>query len=115
MSLVTLQAKFSLTPEQLLILDSEINKRKPIKAIAFMFWFFSGLGILGLHRFYLHNYKAGIFMLITLGGFFIFAFTDIFRIDRICKERTEQIELEILDEINMMNNAKKHNINIQKL
>jgi hypothetical protein len=37
------------------------------------------LGFLGIHRFYLGKIGTGVLMLVTLGGFFIWAFIDMLR------------------------------------
>lgn len=115
MSLLSISKKNNLSSEELIILNSELEKRKPSKIICFILWFMSPLGIFAFHRIYTHDYKNAILMIISLGGFFIWGFTDIFRIDSICKKRTEQIELEVINDIQIMKKAKEENIEIQKL
>lgn len=115
MSIRTLQQKFSLSQKQLLLLESEIEKRKPSKVISYILWFIGGFGIFGFHRFYNHDYKYGCLMLCTFGGLFFWGFTDIFRIDKICQKRTEILENEIIDEIKIIEELKRQNINVHNI
>lgn len=102
MSLKSMQLKYQLSSKQLLMLESEVEKRKPSTLLTYFLWLGSSFGIFALHRFYLHDYKKAILMFVTLGGCFIWGITDIFRIDNIISKRIEQLEEEIIDEIRVM-------------
>lgn len=115
MSLSSISQKSNLTPEQLIILDSELEKNKPSKLVTYILWLFSGCGIFAFHRIYNHDYKNAILMIISMGGFMIWGLTDIFRIDSICQKRIEYLEKAIIQDIEMMANAKQKNIIIQKI
>lgn len=60
---------------------------KKSKTIAYILWFF--FGIFGAHRFYLGNIVMGCLMVLTLGGFGIWWFIDLFLIGR----RVEKLNL----------------------
>ena len=47
-------------------------------------------GILGLHHYYLHRYKWGLLYTLTLGGFLIGWFIDIFRLPLLVVNYNEQ-------------------------
>lgn len=53
---------------------------------AYLLWFMSGLGCLGLHRFYLRRYGTGIVWLFTAGVFLIGGIVDAFTIPRMVEE-----------------------------
>ena len=48
--------------------------------ISYLLWFFGGLGVLGLHRFYLGRWITGLLWLFTGGLFLIGAIVDLFLI-----------------------------------
>ena len=48
--------------------------------IAYLLWFFGGLGVLGFHRFYCNRVGTGILWFFTGGLFGIGAFVDLFLI-----------------------------------
>ena len=53
---------------------------------AYLLWFMSGLGCLGLHRFYCRRYGSGVFWLFTAGVFLIGGIVDAFTIPRMVVE-----------------------------
>jgi TM2 domain-containing membrane protein YozV len=48
--------------------------------ISYLLWFLGGLGVLGLHRFYLGRWVTGLLWLFTGGIFFVGAIIDLFLI-----------------------------------
>ena len=53
---------------------------------AYLLWFMSGLGCLGLHRFYCRRYGSGVVWLFTAGVFLIGGIVDAFTIPRMVDE-----------------------------
>lgn len=86
--------KNNLTEKQLLILESELNKKKTSKFFTIILWLF--LGVFGIHRFYNKDYYKGTLMLLTLGGLLIWWFIDLFNIDKIVNKRTSSLEKELI-------------------
>lgn len=90
--------KQGLTTDQLLVVQSEFDKKKKSKGTAYLFWFF--LGGFGGHRFYVGDIGLGVAMLflnwLTLG---IWALVDAFilsgRVDRINEATERNIILEV--------------------
>lgn len=56
---------------------SQVNLYKS-KGVAYLLWFFGGLGCFGFHRFYLGKWGTGFLWLITFGLFGFGAFIDLF-------------------------------------
>jgi TM2 domain-containing membrane protein YozV len=91
-------AKQGLSTDQLLMVQSEFDKKKKNKTTAYLFWFF--LGGFGGHRFYIGDTGLAVAMLLlnwaTLG---IWAIIDAFilsgRVDRL----NEEIERSIVSEV----------------
>lgn len=95
MSTTTMTLKKELTPQQLAMADSEYNKKKKDKLIAFLLWFF--LCPFAAQRFYTGDIGRAI--LIIFFGWIIWPLLDIiFAIKKIDK-LNEDIELEILQKV----------------
>jgi TM2 domain-containing membrane protein YozV len=71
--------------------------------VTYLLWLLSGMGILGLHRFYLGRWISGILWLFTGGFFFIGAFLDLFLIPGMVK--IENLSHQLLVEANRPQNA----------
>lgn len=95
-----LLVKSKMTPEQLVLLQGEFDKKKKSKTTAYLLWFF--LGVLGGHRFYAGDTLRAIFMLITLGGLGIWALIDVFFIGSRIEEKNNIIEAEIINDVNKL-------------
>ena len=54
--------------------------------VAYLLWFVGGLGMLGLHRFYLRKIPTGVLWLITGGGFLVGTVHDFLRMDRLVED-----------------------------
>lgn len=89
--------KSKMTPEQLVLLQGEFDKKKKSKTLAYILWFF--LGVLGAHRFYAGDTIRAIFMLITLGGIGIWALIDVFFIGSRIEQKNNIIEAQIMADI----------------
>lgn len=92
-----LLVKSKMTPEQLVLLQGEFDKKKKSKPTAYLLWFF--VGIFGGHRFYAGDTIRAIFMLITLGGLVIWALIDVFFIGSRIEEKNNIIEAEIIKDV----------------
>lgn len=92
-----LLSKSKMTPEQLVLLQGEFDKKKKSKTLAYILWFF--LGVLGAHRFYAGDTIRAIFMLITLGGIGIWALIDVFFIGSRIEQKNNIIEAQIMADI----------------
>lgn len=97
--------KQQLNVKDLILLNSEIDRRIPNKTVMYFLWFF--LGNLGVHRFYLGDIGQGIAMLLTLGGLGIWTIIDLFFIGKRHRWKIEQLEAVIMQEMNLNN---KYNI-----
>ena len=93
--------KQELDGRQLAILNSEMENRKKSKGIMYALWWFTG--VFGGHRFYLGNIGRAIAMLLTLGGFGLWTLIDVFFIGKRYEKITNQLELEIINQIKSMN------------
>lgn len=99
-------AKQDLTSRELQMLSSEFEKRKKSTLVTWLLWFF--LGGFGGHRYYLGKYGTGIAMTLTIGALGFWTFIDLFLINGMLNKKNEEIEAEILQEIKLMNQAKKN-------
>jgi TM2 domain-containing membrane protein YozV len=100
-----LLAKSNLSPEQLVLLQSEFDKKKKSKTIAYLLWFFTGA--FGGHRFYAGDTIRGICMLLTLGGIGIWALIDVFFIGSRIEEKNNGLESNILQDVLAIAASKK--------
>ncbi|WP_135553379.1 TM2 domain-containing protein [Paenibacillus cymbidii] len=92
--------KSSLTPQQVAIVQGEVEKNRKSKGALYLLWFFTG-GI-GGHRYYLGDVGRGIAMTLTLGGLGIWALIDVFFIGGRLREKTEKMELSIINRVKAM-------------
>ncbi|WP_199187189.1 TM2 domain-containing protein [Staphylococcus warneri] len=92
-----IQLKKDLSSQDLLILQTEMDRRRKKKGAAFALWWFTG--VFGGHRFYTGDIGYALGLLFTLGGLGIWAFIDIFfifnRIDNINDEEERKIMMEM--------------------
>lgn len=79
--------------QQSSFLSEFVRKRKSI-GIAYVLWFF-----LGLHYAYLGKWGIQIVYWITLGGFFIWAFVDLFRIPSLVRDFNADLSTEVLKDV----------------
>ncbi|MGJ7921896.1 TM2 domain-containing protein [Neobacillus sp. LXY-4] len=99
-------AKQELTTQELQMLASEMDRRKKSTTTTWLLWFFFG-GI-GGHRYYLGKIGTGIAMTLTLGCFGIWSIIDLFLISGMINRKNTEIETEIINELNLMKNAKNN-------
>lgn len=93
-----IQKKFrDLNSEQQRIFISEFERRKKSVGISYLLWF-----LLGWHYAYLKKWGWLILYILTVGGFFIWAIIDLFRIPKIVEQYNNDLALEILRDISIM-------------
>lgn len=103
---MSLLQKQGLTSEELQMLNSEMQKKQKASGTTWLLWFFTG-GF-GGHRFYLGKTGTAVAMLLTFGGFGVWALIDLFLLSGMIRDTNEQIENEILDEIRVIASAKRN-------
>lgn len=89
-----MHTKQNLSQRELLILNSEMDKKKKSKGIATLLWFFTGG--LGGHRYYLGDIGYAVAMTFTLGGCGIWTLIDIFFFLSRTDQINDQTEREII-------------------
>lgn len=95
----------NLSTEDLLFVNSEVEKRKRNMVVAYLLWFF--VGIFGAHRYYFGKTKSAIAMTlivvltIGLGSLItgIWAVVDAFLMPKWSKEEIETIETETIQQL----------------
>lgn len=93
-----IQKKFrDLNSEQQKIFISEFERRKKSVGISYLLWFF-----IGWHYAYIKKWGWLILYILTLGGFFIWAIIDLFRIPNMVEQYNNDLALEILRDISIM-------------
>jgi TM2 domain-containing membrane protein YozV len=101
-------ARSGLTTEQQLIVNSELEKKRKNKGIAYLLWFF--LGGFGGHRFYVGDTGIAIGMiLVWIIGWFTFfipsiiwVIIDAFLLSKRVDTYNETAELEIIQKVKML-------------
>ena len=92
--MLNMHLKRSLSHQDLMILESEMDKHKKSKPVAFVLWLFTG-GI-GGHRYYLGDIGYAIAMTLTLGGLGFWALIDVFFISGRVDKKAEIKERELI-------------------
>ncbi|MED1952182.1 TM2 domain-containing protein [Brevibacillus centrosporus] len=98
-------ARQGLTTDQQLIVNSEFEKKKKSKAVAYLLWIF--LGSLGGHRFYFGDIGIGIGMIIVwiVSWFLMFipiaiwVLIDVFFVSKRVEQLNERIEANIINQV----------------
>jgi TM2 domain-containing membrane protein YozV len=101
---MSLMQKQDLTTDELQLLNIELNNKRKSAGIAWLLWVFTS--VLGGHRFYLGKIGTGVAMLLTFGGFGIWAFIDIFLINGMVRNANGKIENEVIAELRTIRQAK---------
>lgn len=91
--------KQDLTQKELMILNSEMDKKRKSKGAAVAFWFFFG-GI-GGHRYYMGDIGYALGMTFTLGGLGIWTLIDIFLFPKRVDHINDQIERDIITNLGL--------------
>lgn len=86
--------KQNLSSQELMILQSEVDKKGKSKTPAWLLWLFTG-GI-GGHRYYMGDIGYAIAMTLTLGGFGLWTLIDAFLINGTIDKKNEEIEREVM-------------------
>lgn len=89
-----IQLKKELNSQELLLLQTEMDKTKKKKGAAFVLWWFTGA--FGGHRFYMGDTGYALGLLFTLGGLGFWALIDVFMISNRIEEKNDEIERDIL-------------------
>lgn len=89
--------KKELSPQQLLIVRSEMATKAKSKTVAYLLWLF--LGLVGGHRYYVGDFGKGIAMTFTLGGLVIWALLDVFFIGPRVEEINDDIEFGLIQAV----------------
>ncbi|MGG0456257.1 TM2 domain-containing protein [Bacillus mycoides] len=95
--------KNDLSSEQLALVNSEFEKNKKSKRLAYLIWFF--LGGLGGHRYYARDFGMAIAMTLTLGGLGIWALIDVFFIGSRIGKKNEELERDIILKVKTMTSS----------
>ena len=95
---MNLYMKKELTNEQLMMVESEMNKVRKNKTPAWLLWFF-GAGF-GLHRLYIGDIGLGIAMLcLNWATFGLWGLIDALFINARIDKKNEEAELDIINKI----------------
>lgn len=94
--------KQSLTSEELMMVNSEFEKKQKSKLIMYLLWWFTG--VLGGHRYYLGDIGYAIGMTLTLGGLGLWTLIDVFIIGKRLETKNNMIEQEIITQVKSFNN-----------
>lgn len=86
--------KQNLSPQELLILQSELDKKGKSKTPAWLLWLFTG-GI-GGHRYYMGDIGYAVAMTLTLGGLGIWSLIDAFLINSVIDKKNEEVERDVM-------------------
>jgi len=93
-----IQKKFrELNSEQQRIFVSEFERRKKSVGVSYLLWF-----LLGWHYAYLKKWGWLILYILTVGGFFVWAIIDLFRIPKMVEQYNNDLALEVLRDISIM-------------
>lgn len=83
-----------MSPQELLILQSELDKKGKSKTPAWLLWLFTG-GI-GGHRYYMGDIGYAVAMTLTLGGLGIWSLIDAFLINGVIDKKNEEVERDVM-------------------
>lgn len=86
--------KQNLNSQELLILQSELDKKGKSKTPAWLLWLFTG-GI-GGHRYYMGDIGYAVAMTLTLGGLGFWSLIDAFLINGAINKKNEEIERDVM-------------------
>lgn len=86
--------KQNLSSQELLILQSELDKKGKSKTPAWLLWLFTG-GI-GGHRYYMGDIGYAVLMTLTLGGLGLWTLIDAFLINSAIDKKNEEIERDVM-------------------
>lgn len=86
--------KQNLSSQELLILQSELDKKGKSKTPAWLLWLFTG-GI-GGHRYYMGDIGYAVAMTLTLGGLGFWSLIDAFLINGAIDKKNEEVERDVM-------------------
>lgn len=91
--------KQNLSSQELMILQSEVDKKGKSKTPAWLLWLFTG-GI-GGHRYYMGDVGYAVAMTLTLGGLGLWTLIDAFLINGAIDEKNERLEREVMVQLGL--------------
>lgn len=100
-----LALKKDLSNHELSMVNSEFEKSKKSKGLAYLIWFF--LGGLGGHRYYARDFGMAVAMTFTLGGLGFWTLIDVFFIGSRIAKKNEEMERQIILNVKAMNSSKR--------
>lgn len=86
--------KQNLSSQELLILQSGLDKKGKSKTPAWLLWLFTG-GI-GGHRYYMGDIGYAVAMTLTLGGLGVWSLIDAFLINGAIDKKNEEVERDVM-------------------
>ena len=93
-----IQKKFrELNSEQQRIFINEFERRKKSVGVSYLLWF-----LVGWHYAYLKKWGWLILYILTVGGLFVWAIIDLFRIPKMVEQYNNDLALEVLRDISLM-------------
>ncbi|ALX50432.1 TM2 domain-containing protein [Lentibacillus amyloliquefaciens] len=97
-----IQAKQSMSTEELAVLEGEFEEAKKPKWVTYTLWFF--LGGIGGHRFYVGDTGYAIAMLfLNWATFGIWSLIDVFLIGKRLRKKNAEIEMGLINKIKLFN------------
>jgi TM2 domain-containing membrane protein YozV len=87
----------ALSASQLMLIEQRVTNEGPSAGVAWLLYFFTWF--LGGHRFYLGRTGSAIVQLLTFGGFFIWAFIDLFLLSGMIRARRDEIRQKLIVQI----------------
>lgn len=96
-----IQLKKDLSSQDLLVLQTEMDRKRKKKGVAFVLWWF--FGIIGGHRYYLGDIGYALGMTFTLGGIGFWTLIDAFLISGRVDEKNDELERDVIANLSIGN------------
>ena len=86
-----------MTPEKQELFIEEYRRKAKSVGVAYVLWF-----VIGLHYIYLGKLGWQLFYWVTLGGFLIWTFIDLFRIPGLVKDHNQDAAIDVLRNLKLI-------------